>query len=185
MLTEERIESNFAAFVARLKTYGVDHEKLMELLPGLKQGTYALLKDSGMAYPGALIDKSIQLTTIALKVNEIMPEKKKCEVSSIIKVCMMQHLSCAERLLENDNQWEVEKRGMLYKYKNNLNTNGIGLSSLLTMVACGVSFTEDEAEAMTIIDKPLEDKSSKFYACVLADIVRIANDILKTLSKKI
>ena len=73
--------------------------------------------DTGLAYPGALISHVNMMTSIAERLAKMVcgtfPE---IASQSLIKVCLIQHLSKIEMYEPNDNQWEIEKRGMTYKF---------------------------------------------------------------------
>lgn len=186
MITEAKINSNYTLFEKRLqKDFSVDIEKLNKELPSLKEASFGISADGGCAYPGSLIDKSIKLTSIALKVNEaLLPENMQLDKSSIVKVCMLQHISKARTLLKNDNEWEVNKRGFLYKYNNDGTIIKTGALSSYIAMRCGVALSDDELEAITIIDREHDDKQANLYASKLSVVVRVANEMLWLQSKE-
>ena len=186
MITEAKINSNYTLFEKRLKKdFSIDVEKLNKELPSLKEASFGISVENGCAYPGSLIDKTIKLTSLAVKVNEeLIPEEMRVPKESIIKVCMLQHISKARSLMKNDNEWEINKRGYLYKYNNECTIIKTGALSSYIAMRCGAEFTDDELEAITIIDRECDDKQANFYASKLAMVVRIANEMLLLLSKE-
>ena len=72
-------------------------------------------------------------------------------------------------------------------YKESLPAIGNCLCSVSMCSQCGISLTPEEIEAMTIIDRPADDKQSKFYSSMLSVIVKSAYEItfaeLKTMAK--
>lgn len=185
MITEEKINSNFTLYQKRLaKDYSVDIEKLDKELPQLKDASFGISVDNGCAYPGSLIDKSIKLTSIAVKINANVLGDDEVDKNSLIKVCMLQHISKAKTLVPNDNEWEINKRGYAYKYNEENTVIKTGALSSYIAMRCGVEFTDEELEAMTIIDRDVDDRQANYYASKLAVVVRTANEILSVLSKE-
>lgn len=185
MITEEKINSNFTLYQKRLaKDYSVDIEKLDKELPQLKDASFGISVDNGCAYPGSLIDKSIKLTSIAVKINANVLGDNEVDKDSLVKVCMLQHISKAKTLVPNDNEWEINKRGYAYKYNEENTVIKTGALSSYIAMRCGVEFTDEELEAMTIIDRDVDDRQANYYASKLAVVVRTANEILSVLSKE-
>lgn len=185
MITEEKINSNFTLYQKRLaKDYSVDIEKLDKELPQLKDASFGISIDNGCAYPGSLIDKSIKLTSIAVKINANVLGDNEVDKDSLVKVCMLQHISKAKTLVPNDNEWEINKRGYAYKYNEENTVIKTGALSSYIAMRCGVEFTDEELEAMTIIDRDVDDRQANYYASKLAVVVRTANEILSVLSKE-
>ena len=185
MITEEKINSNFTLYQKRLaKDYSVDIEKLDKELPRLKDASFGISVDNGCAYPGSLIDKSIKLTSIAVKINANVLGDDEVDKGSLVKVCMLQHISKAKTLVPNDNEWEINKRGYAYKYNEENTVIKTGALSSYIAMRCGVEFTDEELEAMTIIDRDGDDRQANYYASKLAVVVRTANEILSVLSKE-
>ena len=185
MITEEKINSNFTLYQKRLaKDYSVDIEKLDKELPQLKDASFGISVDNGCAYPGSLIDKSIKLTSIAVKINANVLGDDEVDKNSLVKVCMLQHISKAKTLIPNDNEWEINKRGYAYKYNEENTVIKTGALSSYIAMRCGVEFTDEELEAMTIIDRDVDDRQANYYASKLAVVVRTANEILSVLSKE-
>lgn len=185
MITEEKINSNFTLYQKRLaKDYSVDIEKLDKELPQLKDASFGISVDNGCAYPGSLIDKSIKLTSIAVKINANVLGDDEVDKNSLVKVCMLQHISKAKTLVPNDNEWEINKRGYAYKYNEENTVIKTGALSSYIAMRCGVEFTDEELEAMTIIDRDVDDRQANYYASKLAVVVRTANEILSVLSKE-
>ena len=90
---------------------------------------------------------------------------------------MLHHIAKSIRLTPNDNTWEVEKRGLVYKYNENNPSIRNGLQSMMMAVECGISFDTDEVEAMTSIDRDLTDMQSRFHSSLFSIIIRQANEL--------
>ena len=117
------------------------------------------------------------LTPYAVRLNELLPTHMRCEKSTLVKVCLLHHISKAIRLVHNDNVWEVEHRNMPYKYSATQPSIRVGLHSLVMAQNCGIGFTAEEAEAMTINDRDSTDEQARYHSSVLATIVRQANEL--------
>jgi hypothetical protein len=66
---------------------------------------------------------------------------------------------------------------MVYKYDENQPSIRTGLHSLILAQQCGVTFTPEEAEAMTVNDRDLTDDQARWHSSVMATIVRQANEL--------
>lgn len=78
---------------------------------------------------------------------------------------------------KNDNQWEIEKKGIAYKYAKSDVALKMGARSILLCQEMGIQFTPEEFEAMLILDKDDNDLQSKFYSNALSVIVKQANEL--------
>ena len=178
-MEKEKREKNYQLYLKKLSQVGVDTELLNEKYGELiKNATFTNLNDFGNAYDGSLLEIVLKtLTPYAIKLNEMLPQEQQVNKDVLIKICLLHHISKSVRLIENDNQWEVEKRGMLYKYNSSLPSIRNGLHSLIMAQECGIPFNVDEAEAMTINDRDLTDDQSRWHSSIMASIVRMANEL--------
>jgi hypothetical protein len=178
-MTEEKKEKNYQLYLKKLSQIEIDtallDEKYGELL---KNATFTNVNTFGNAYSGSLLEIILKiLTPYAIKLNELLPAEQQVDKTTLIKVCLLHHISKCVRLIENDNQWEIEKRGMLYKYDEKLPSIRNGLHSLTIAQECGIPFTVEEVEAMTINDRDLTDDQSRWHSSTMASIVRMANEL--------
>ena len=193
-MTENEKQKNYNAYIKAFAKCGVDASKLLEVYgEELKNATMSARADSGVAFDGSLINCVLNyLTPIACQIADMGKRAKNAEgeiitipffqgidKNSIIKVCLLQHISKILQLEPNDVQWEIEKRGILYKYKDT-NSMKTGLRSMWMATQCGIQFTEDEAEAICVIDNKLEDESVRYHASTLATIIMKANELMYT-----
>lgn len=193
-MTESEKQKNYNAYIKAFAKCGVNASKLLDTYgEQLKNATMSARADSGVAFDGSLINCVLNyLTPIACQIADMgrrvkntegevvtVPFFQKVDKSSIIKVCLLQHISKILQLEPNDVQWEIEKRGMLYKYKET-NSMKTGLRSMWMATQCGISFTEDEAEAICVIDNKLEDEKIRYHASTLAAIIMKANELMYT-----
>ena len=136
------------------------------------------MNDYGNAYDGSLLEIVLKvLTPYAVKINELVKGGEGVDKSTLVKVCLLHQIAKAVRLVPNDNQWEVEKRGMVYKYDTSLPSIRSGLHSVSMCFECGIPLSTEEIEVMTINDRDLSDDQARWHASVMATIVRQANEL--------
>lgn len=143
------------------------------------------LDESGVAYEGAFSRSVIRLIKIAYNINDTLPEHLRVDERSINKVCLLSHIAKVQLYLPNDNNWEVTNRGMVYKFNNDLRgALRVGERSLLIAMNEGVKFTEEEFEAMRIMDKDgADDNYSKYFSSPLSMVIRHANEMLDYINR--
>lgn len=189
MLSEDIILKNYDDFKKRLETYvGVEETKnLINSLGGddvVMDASYANLTDSGLAYKGSLIESMLNITKYAVKINQLLPENKQANLSSIVKVGLLHHIAKVLLYEPNDNNWEITNRGMVYKYNSELEgALRVGERSALLSSNAGIKFSELEYEAMRIMDKTNDDNYAKYYSSSLSIVIKQANEIVNHIYK--
>lgn len=178
-MTNEEMNKNFELFMKKVEQCGVNVEKLVDKYGyDICNASFTNINDHGNAYPGSMIEIVLKkLTPYAVRINELLPDFQKVDKTTLVKVCLLHHIGKAIKLIPNDNQWEVEKRLMAYKYNNELPSIRTGLMSLSMLNECGIYLTKEEIEALTINDRDLTDDQSRFFASAMASIVRMANEL--------
>ena len=188
-MSDAIIIKNFSTYKKGLvKLFGEEiANRIIDALGGdekVMNATYANSKDSGAAYNGAFVKNVIKLTQLANSLNEVYPESIKADVSSINKVCMLSQIAKVLMFKENDNNYEIINRGILYKFENLDGALRTGERSTLIAMNAGVKFTECEYEAMQAIDKLSEqDNYTKYFSSPLSLVIRQAYEILNTANK--
>jgi len=173
-------EENYQLFLTKLNEIGIPTEKLDEKYGELiKNATFSTTADSGLAYEGSLIYAILyKLTPYAIRLNELLPEPIRASKDSIIKVCLLHQLGKAVRIEPNTNDWEVKNKGMVFKYKNDMPAIRTGLHSLAMCSECGIEFSIDEVEAMTVNDRDMTDMQSRFHSSIMSCMVRQASEMV-------
>lgn len=180
MLSVEKINENYVLFLKKLEGVGVDYTSIVKYVGenNLKNATFAINTDMGMAYDGSLINIILRkVTKYAVLINQMLPESVRVNEESLIKVCLLHQISKAIMFEENDSTWEKTNRGLLYKYSELEGTLRCGERSAYICLSNGVQFTPEEYEAMRIMDKDSEDTYAKFYSSPIATIVKQANEL--------
>jgi len=175
----EQREKNYQLYLKKLSQVGVNAEILNEKYGELlKNATFTNTNDFGNAYDGSLIEIVLKvLTPYAVRINELLPSEQQVDKNTLVKICLLHHIGKCVRLIPNDNQWEIEKRGMLYKYDSSQPSIRVGLHSLVMAQNCMIPFSAEEAEVMTVNDRDLTDDQSRWHSSVMATIVRQANEL--------
>ncbi len=170
---------NYELYLKKLNQIGIDTEKLAdEIGDKLADATFSINSDN-LAYDGALINTVLyKLTPYAIKLNELYPAEIQVDKTSLVKVCLLHHIAKAIRLMPNDNEWEIKNRGLIYKYTPNQPSIRTGLHSLVIAQNCGIQFTAEEAEAMTVNDRDLTDDQARWHSSLMASIIRQANEMV-------
>ena len=190
-------EKNFELFIEKLSTFAFERdetkedvnieENVMEKITKvfgdkLLNATYTISNDYGNAYDGSFLHILLRtLIPTALGINELLPENVRPPKETLIKVLLVHQLAKALIHVPNDNKWEIEKRNMLYKYAENKPAIKTGLYSLMLAMELGIKLTPEEAEAVTINDRSLEDSQSRWHSSVLSTVVRQANELTYTI----
>lgn len=189
VLTEKQFEKSWSFFWKKvteneLDSY-FDEDTLKE---NLKRSAGALNEDTGIAYPGGLISHINLTLVLAEKFYNILNEEPfnilNIDKKTLEKVLLLMHLSKIEMFEPNDNQWEIEKRGLNFKFAQLEGKLKFGERSILDATQRGIFLTAEEFEAMRSIDKKGEDTGSDFYSSTLSTIVRQVNEIAYIFEKE-
>lgn len=178
-MTNEQKEKNLEIYIKKLNQVGVDTSFLIEKYGKLlMEATFTNSDEFGNAYSGSLVENVLKvLTPYAVKLNELLPEEQRVDKSTLVKMCLLHQIAKAVRIIPNDNQWEIEKRHLLWKYDSNLPSIRTGLHSVSMCFECGIPLTTEEIEVMTINDRDLSDDQARWHASVMATLVRQANEL--------
>ena len=171
---------NYGLYIDKLSKMGFETTKLEDDYgERLIDATFSISNDNGLAYDGSLLQTVLyKLTPYAIKINDLYPEEIRVNKESLIKVCLLHQIAKAVRLIKNDNEWERDKRGLLYKYDSKQPAIKTGMHSLVIAQNCGIPFTPEEAEAMTINDRDPSDDQARWHSSIMSTIIRQANEMV-------
>lgn len=180
----------FETYFQKLQACGISEEACLKLREKygdvLHIASYGIKRDSGLAYEGSMIETSLRkLAVFAIKINELYPERIRVDNKSLVKICLLQHISKSLRLIKQNDNWRAEKLGEIYTYNTGMPAIGTGLQSLSMAVECGIEFTPLEVEAITIIDRNEDDLQAKYYSSMLSSIVRQANEMVHVYTQEV
>lgn len=170
----------FELYLQKLGQLGIDTNKLAETYgDALMNATFTNNGETGLAEDGSLLRTILyKLTPYAIKINEIFPETIRVDKGQLVKICLLHQISKAVRYIKNDNEWEVKNRKLFYKFNPQNPSIRTGLHSLVMAQNCGISFTPEEAEVMTINDRDLSDDQARWHSSLMATIIRQANEMV-------
>lgn len=178
MISNEVQNKNLAIFFDKLEKVGISTAKISEELSNdLLVAPFTNVNDNGMAFEGSLLHIVLRtLTPYAIKINDVLPDNLKVDTNSLIKVCLLSHLSKCKMFIPNDNTWEVTNRSMPYKFAPCDVSLRTGIKSIMLAQKMGIEFTDVEVDAMTILDRDA-DLQAKYFSSPLATIVRQAYEL--------
>lgn len=186
-ITSEKLNKNYLLWIDYLKKYDCYSDKLIdEYGEKIKDASFSLNQSNGGCYQGSLLD--VVLTTlcvIATHINEdgfglnangkIKHPNLYVNKNSLMKVLLLQHISKCELFVPSNEQWKINK-GMLYDFNSELATSmKLGERSIYMCMKCGIELTEEEFEAMRILDK--DDDKTNSFATPLSQLVKISNQL--------
>lgn len=196
MLSDAKINELYVRFISELEGVGVNTEKLVEVLGGaekIKSAPAGLEVSSGLAFKGALLllinrsfdyaKKLFESTSSEKEVQTITGPVKKLvnefgvDWRSFRKVMLLHQIGKVMIYQPNDDEWQVNKRGIIYKWVDNETTINCGERSQYLCQLAGITLSESEFEAMKINDKNNEDKFSMLHIQPLAMFVKMADDL--------
>ena len=186
-LTEENFNKQWVAFWDNMQLVNLaEYWNEAELREQLKTAAGALSIETGLAYPGALISHINLFASIAERLSKMVcgtfPQITR---EQLLKVCLIQHLSKIEMYEPNDNQWEIDKRGMVYKFAETEGCLKFGERRALNALNRGVKLSPIEFEAICSLDKDGEDaKNRKYVVDILTTIVRQANELAYAIERE-
>lgn len=186
-LTPENFNKEWVTFWGHVTEAGIadkfNEEKMKQTM---ETAAGALSIDTGSAYPGALIAHINLFTSIAERLAKMVAGTfPNISRESLLKVCVIQHLSKTLMYEPNDNQWEIDKRGMLYKFTETEGCLKFGERSALMALNMGVKISPLEFEAICSLDKDGEDaKNRKYVIGILSTIVRQANELAYAIERE-
>ena len=150
----------------------------------IKNASYATTSDTGLAFAGSYVDTVLSLAEYASKINELLPLDKKTENAKIYKICLLSQIAKVQMFIPNNDDWQIKKQGKIYTFASLPGALRVGERSLLICNNAGIKFTEEEFEAMRIIDKVKEeDNYSKYYSSALTVVIKQALEIINLINK--
>ena len=178
MINEEIKEKNLLLVKKKLEEIGIQLNMDSLIENKIKNATFTITNENGLAYEGSLLNVILRiLTPFAIKINDALPENIRVDKNSLIKVCLLSNISKCEMFEPNDNEWEKEKRGMLFKYAKSNIALKMGMKSLILSQQMGVTFTPEEIEAITIIDRRSDDEQTMFFSNPISVVLKQAHEL--------
>ena len=190
-MDEARLNANYLKYIQRLEKYNCYSQRMMdEIGEKIKRAPYALSDPMRGAYEGGMVDIVLnRLCRIAYDINEMAltgtdkdkPRHPRLAVnfSMLMRVLLLQHLAKAVMFIPSTDDWKI-KKGYIYDFNDNLpGSMKLGERSLYLCQNYGIVLAEEEFEAMTSIDRDMEENKLIMTStlCVLTKMVNTLTTI--------
>ena len=172
-LTKEKILANTKKYFETAKNNDFMTDELMAFLGESFINAPASTMDSlHNAFEGGLVDHLLRVAFYAVKFNNALPEDKKIDQKSLLKVSLLHQIGKAKLYVDGP-EW-AKKNGKHYDFNNALVSMRVSERSVYYATANGVSFTEEEFGAILMSDKT-DDKQAEYHNSTLGDLLKMAN----------
>ena len=183
-LTEEQKNTAWVQFYSVFEQLGL-HEfyNMDSLKEELLSAPCAINEEMGTAYKGALIMHINMTMALAQRLAKMISGTFQIDEESLLKACIIMHLSKRLMYIENDNEWEIKNRGLNFKFKKDIEgcIKG-GERSALEALNNGVKLTPIEFEAIKALDDT--ENTSTVYKSIITVIVKQANELAYAIEKE-
>lgn len=141
--------------------------------------------DSGVAYDGALIYHGIMVWHFANKLLPVYNNISQINPKSLAKVIVLHQLGKIGMFTPNTDDWQVKKLGKVYTFTETEACLKTGERSKLLCSNAGITFTPEEYEAMSILDKTAEeyDNMTK-HRTHLSTMLKMSSDMAYAVARK-
>ena len=190
-MDEQRLNANFLMFLQKMEKYDCYSQEMVDDIGDkIKIAPYSLNADGGGAYDGALVEIVLnRLCRMGYDLNEkafggekARHPKLQANLRMLMRVLLIQHIAKAEMFIPQTDEWK-RKKGWLYDFDESLKSNlKLGERSLYLAQKYGIRLTDEEYEAVRIIDREWDEKHI-IMSSPLSAITRIAN-VLTTIELK-
>ena len=183
-LSQEQANTAWVQFYGIFEKTGLSsYYDLDKLKDELLASPCALTEDMGTAYKGALLMHINMTCALAQRMIKMISGTFQIDEDSILKVCCIMHLSKRFMYIENDNEWEIKNRGLLFKFAKDMEgcLKG-GERSALEALNNGVNLTPTEFEAIKALDD--EDNTKNPFKSIYTIIVKQANELAYAIEKE-
>ena len=183
-LSQEQANTAWVQFYTVFDRLGLSkHYDIDKLKSELLSSPCAITEDMGTAYKGALLMHINMVMALAQRMTKMISGTFQMDEDSLLKVCCIMHLSKRYMYAENENEWEVKNRGMLFKFAKDVEgcLKG-GERSALEALNNGIKLTPTEFEAIKALDD--EDSTKNPFKSILTTIVKQANELAYAIEKE-
>jgi len=184
-LTQEQAYTEWVKFYGVFEKLGLNKNYDMDKLKEeLISSPCAISEEMGTAYKGALLMHINITMALAQRIAKMISGTFEINEDTLLKCIIIMHLSKRLVYVENDNDWEIKNRGLLFKFSKNIEgcLRG-GERSALEALNNGVKLTPTEFETITCLDEDIES-SKKPFQSIYTTIVRQANELAYAIEKE-
>lgn len=183
-LSQEQANTEWVQFYSVFEKLGLsEHYDMDKLKNELLSSPCALTADMGTAYKGALLVHINMTMALAQRIMKMISGTFQLDEESILKVCCLMHLSKRHMYIENDNEWEVKNRGLLFKFAKDMEgcLKG-GERSALEALNNGVKLTPTEFEAIKALDD--DEPTKNPFKSIVTILIRQVNELAYAIEKE-
>lgn len=184
-LTQEQAYTEWVKFYTVFEKLGLSKNYDMEKLKNeLLSSPCAVSEEMGTAYKGALLIHINMTMALAQRLAKMISGTFEFNEEALLKTIAIMHLSKRLVYVENDNDWEIKNRGLMFKFAKGVEgcLKG-GERSALEALNNGVKLTPTEFEAITCLDEDVE-ASKKPFLSIYTTVVRQANELAYAIEKE-
>ena len=184
-LTQEQAYTEWVKFYGVFEKLGLTKNYDMEKLKTeLLSSPCAVSEEMGTAYKGALLIHINMVMALAQRVAKMISGTFEIDENTLLKSIAIMHLSKRLVYVENDNDWEIKNRGLMFKFAKGVEgcLKG-GERSALEALNNGVKLTPIEFEAITCLDEDVE-ASKKPFISIYTTVIRQANELAYAIEKE-
>lgn len=184
-LTQEQAYTEWVKFYGVFEKLGLSKNYDMEKLKSeLLSSPCAVSEEMGTAYKGALIIHINMVMALAQRIAKMISGTFEIDENTLLKAISIMHLSKRLVYVENDNDWEIKNRGLMFKFAKGVEgcLKG-GERSALEALNNGVKLTPIEFEAITCLDDDVE-ASKKPFLSIYTTVIRQANELAYAIEKE-
>lgn len=141
--------------------------------------------ESGLAYEGSVLFHTIMVWHFAKKILPIYEGISPVDVKSLAKVIVLHQLGKVGMFEPNKDDWQVKKLGKIYGFTEKDACLKLGELSKMICGNAGVTFTNKEYEAMSILDKtPEEYENMSKYRTHLSTVFKMSSDMAFAIARE-
>jgi len=178
MLNKEQIESNKSKFLETNSRYKIFNQDLLDFL-----GEEYFIAPSSLSldmfgcYPGGLLNVCFKAAKFAIKTNDILPDNMKQNPTSILKCVFLSQIGKSFLFKPNPSEWHRKNLGKMYEFTDSEVSMKSNERSIHYILKFGIQLSEEEFQTILNSDKENEDKSIKYRASNLSNVVRIGFEL--------
>lgn len=183
-LSQEQANTAWVQFYEIFERTGLSSYYDMDKLKNeLQSSPCAITEDMGTAYKGALLVHINMVCALAQRVAKMVSGTFQIDENSLLKACCIMHLSKRFMYVENENEWEIKNRGLLFKFAKDMEgcLKG-GERSALEALNNGVNISPIEFEAIKCLDEADDTKNP--FKSILTIIVKQSNELAYAIEKE-
>jgi hypothetical protein len=172
-LTQEKIVANTKKYFETATNNGFMTEELMTFLgENFIKAPASTMQSLHNSFEGGLVDHLLRVAFYAIKFNNSLPDDKKVDQKSLLKVCLLHQIGKANLYIDGP-EW-AKKNGKHYEFNNSLISMRVSERSVYYATSNGVTFTEEEYAAILMSDKT-DDKQAEYYNSILGELLKMSN----------